>query len=136
MTRLFAVLALALVLVLSLGVSAWSGVIPYEDYDRPIDGRDLGDGGGEDDDHPWGGDRVVGPGGGSDVYRYVDISVVTGYPVLDVIIARVVQSITLDETTPTVTTSNPEYLEEAYRRSYESTARYQSRSTIGNRKDR
>ncbi len=136
MTRLLAVLALALVLVISLGDPARSGVIPWEDFDKPIDGRDLGDGGGEDDDHPWGGDRVLGGGLGDDTYRYVDIAVITGYPAFDVIVSRLIQSTTLEATNPVVSASDRRCSEAQYRRSYEAATSYRTRSTIGNWKER
>jgi hypothetical protein len=99
MARVLSVMALTLVLVFCLGVPATSGIIPFEDYNRPSGSNDLGDGGGEDEDHPWGGDRVVGGGSGTgtSTYRYVDIEIITGYPLLDIFITRIVASVTLEE---------------------------------------
>ena len=84
MKQLYAVLVLGLVLVFALGSVASAGILRGEDYDRPdSDPLDIDD---PDEDHPWGGDRIVLQGGDdirtddqSDVYitntdyLYVDL---------------------------------------------------------------
>ena len=105
MTRLFTVLTLALVLLLAFGGSTWAGVLPFEDYDKPGDGVDNGDGG-EDDDHPWGGDRVIGhPPDGSEL-KYVDVTYVTGYAAIDLTLITIINFLSYDPPTTVVTTSS------------------------------
>lgn len=81
MKQLFAVLAMMLVLVFALADNSHAGIYRGEDYD------DIGDFGGEDGDHPWGGDRVIG-GGGDKTAR---ISVVTGNIGLDLLLGQFIQ---------------------------------------------
>jgi len=89
MKQVYAVLVLALVLVFALSSVASAGILFGEDYDRPAD--DPFDDG-LDEDHPWGGDRVIGEGGGDDPiddkpvisitttdYMYVDLWLIQLY---------------------------------------------------------
>lgn len=62
MKQVYAVLVLALVLVFALGSVASAGILRGEDYDEPA--GDPFDVGGLDEDHPWGGDRIIGEGEG------------------------------------------------------------------------
>ena len=81
MKRTIALLAVALVFLFA-AVSPVSAVITPRDFPS-----DPGDGSGEGDDgeHPWGGDRVIG-GGGSPSVRDVRTSALTGYLPVDILI--------------------------------------------------
>jgi hypothetical protein len=87
MKQLFAVLAMMLVLVFALADNSHAGVYRGEDYDNI---GDFGGDGGEDGDHPWGGDRVIG-GGGDKTAR---TSVVTGNIGLDLLLGQFLQYFT------------------------------------------
>lgn len=91
MKQLYAVLVLGLVLVFALGSVASAGILRGEDYDRPIPNPfDIDE---PDDDHPWGGDRVIGNGGSGDrdVEPQVEVISVTDYLYIDLFLNRLYQ---------------------------------------------
>jgi len=81
MKRTIVLLAVAL-LFLFAAVSPVSAEITPRDFPSDPDGG-LGEG--DDGDHPWGGDRVIG-GGGSTNPRDVRVSALTGYVAVDIFI--------------------------------------------------
>ena len=98
MKRVFLILAVALGLAICLGGSVSAGIIPGEYWDNPGTGD-----GGVDDDHPWGGDRII--GGGDTDEKYTAVSVITGYYVLDAVIGRIVIIVIPDRTSTDVKTA-------------------------------
>lgn len=86
MKQALAVLAMMLVLVFALADTSTAGVLRGENYDNP--GNDGG-GDGENGNHPWGGDRIIGGGGTED--KTVRSLAVTGNVALDLILARFLQ---------------------------------------------
>lgn len=117
MKRVFLVLVFGLGMVFLTGQSAWSGTIPFEFYDGP-----SGDGG-IDDDHPWGGDRII--GGGDADQKYTAVSITTNYTLLDAVFARFImfvgpQSLTVSTKSPslvpTTTTADTSVRSTNYRR--------------------
>jgi hypothetical protein len=82
MKQVYTALVLALVLVFALGSTASAGIAPGENYDHPL----VSGGGGDDGDHPWGGDRIGDGGTGITDVRVISTSVATGYPVVDLFI--------------------------------------------------
>lgn len=105
MKQVYAVLVLGLLAVFTLGSVASAGVIRYEDYERPTDNPfDAGD---LDDDHPWGGDRIIGEGSGGD--RINDGYGITITPTnnlyIDLLLAQLYRLLNLDMAeAPTTTT--------------------------------
>lgn len=85
MKRTIALLAVALLFLIA-AVSPVSAVITPRDFP---DGPGDGSGNGDDGDHPWGGDRVIG-GGGSTNPRDVRTSALTGYLPIDIFISSVI----------------------------------------------
>jgi len=85
MKRTIVLLAMALVFL-------FAAVGPVSAVKTPLyfpgdPGNGLGEG--EDGDHPWGGDRVIGDGVGSTSTRIVRTSALTGYPAVDIFINNV-----------------------------------------------
>jgi len=97
MKHAYAVLVLTLVLVFALGGGASAGVLRGENFDTPV-GNPIG-GGGEDEDHPWGGDRVSGDTGDEVGDKYVRLSSATGFPFLDLMITSFVKYFTSEDRT-------------------------------------
>jgi hypothetical protein len=87
MKRTIALLAMALVMLLVLASTVPAVHTPRGgDPIGPVDDGSEG----EDGDHPWGGDRVIGDGdGGSSSVRTARTSVLTGYLIIDVLITDV-----------------------------------------------
>ncbi len=90
MKHALTVLALALLLIISLGSSAWTGILPWEDLNKP---GGIGDGGLEDGDHPWGGDRYTGDTGDKGDDKLSRPSNLTGYFAVDLLIERFIKYI-------------------------------------------
>lgn len=84
MKRTIALLAMALVMLLVLASAVPAVIRPLAE---PI-GPTGGTGEGEDGDHPWGGDRVIGSSG-SPSTRVVLTTAVTGYPTVDLFVIGV-----------------------------------------------
>jgi hypothetical protein len=124
MKRVFLILAVALGFAVCMGGSVWAGVIPGDFWDGPGSGD-----GGSDDDHPWGGDRII--GGGDSDEKYTAVSVITGYYVLDAVIGRIVllvnsETVSTDVKTAVVTpavTETTSARPASYRPSYRSSAK-------------
>ena len=117
MKQLYAVLVLALVLVFAMGSVASAGILRGEDYDRPAsDPLDIED---PDEDHPWGGDRVVFDPG-TDI-RTDDPQVVTltttSYLYIDLWLSTLYRLFISDEPIVTTTTQfeSSSVLERSYR---------------------
>ena len=90
MKRTFALLVVALVFLFAT-ISPVSAVITPRDFPSDPGG---GSGGGEDGDHPWGGDRVIGGGGST---RDVRASALTGYPAVDIFVTGLREYLSLRE---------------------------------------
>jgi len=88
MKRTFTLLVMTLALVFLLaGVVPAVLTPPIGPYD-PVDGT----GEGEDGDHPWGGDRVIGTGG-STTTRTVYATALTGNTAIDLFIFNVLNTV-------------------------------------------
>ena len=87
MTKALKLLALVLLVVMATGAGPEAVIIPEPDH--------PGDGGGVSDDHPWGGDRIGGGDGSTTLDKYSRVSSVTGFPLVDIIIERWLQSLSL-----------------------------------------
>ena len=115
MKQVYAVLVLALVLVFALGGVASAGTILGEDYDRPT-GDPSDDG--LNEDHPWGGDCLIGDGGSDD--RTDDRQVVsiatTDYLYVDLWLIQLYRMFISDD--PVVTTTQEYETRPEYERSY------------------
>lgn len=101
MKSVFAVLAMALVLVFALSTVVSAGIIRGEDFDVPGNGPP-----GDDEDHPWGGDRIVGGGGGSADDKYVRSTGLTGNLTIDLLLDRFIGSFYRGGTGATATTGS------------------------------
>ncbi len=113
MKQLYAVLMLGLVMVFALGSVASAGVLRGEDYDQPTDNPlDIDD---PDEDHPWGGDRIIGAGdiGDRDVdVRVEEISTID-YLYVDLLLYQLYQLFTTVEPDPIETPTyeaQPKYI--------------------------
>ena len=127
MKHAYAVLVLTLVLVFALGSSASAGVIRGENYDNPV-GNPIG--GGEDEDHPWGGDRVTGGGGDEVGDKYVRPSSATGFPILDLMITSFVKYFTSEDR---MVSQSPTYRYRLERRDYRWAQRPGFATTVNSR---
>jgi len=86
MKRTFALLVMVLALLFALASAVPAVITPFGgDPFGPVGGGNEGD----DGDHPWGGDRVIGGGDGSTPVRTARTSVLTGYLTIDVLVAKV-----------------------------------------------
>lgn len=126
MKHAYAVLVLMLVLVFALGSSASAGIIRGENYDNPIGNSS----GGEDEDHPWGGDRVSGDGGDEIGDKYVRPSSATGFPILDLMITSFVKYFTSEDR---MISQSPTYRYRLERRDYLRAQRSELATTVNSR---
>jgi len=127
MKHAYAVLVLTLVLVFALGSSASAGIIRGENYDNPIGNSS---GGSEDEDHPWGGDRVSGDGGDEIGDKYVRPSSATGFPMLDLMITSFVKYFTSEDR---MISQSPTYRYRLERRDYLRAQRSDLATTVNSR---
>ena len=94
MKRTLVLLAMALALSCLLTSTTTATSTPIWDPD-PIDGTGEGD----DGDHPWGGDRVTGSGGGSFTTRTVRTTALTGNTAIDLFIFNVLDAVSYPKPT-------------------------------------
>ena len=100
MKNAFAVLVMALVLVFALSTVVSAGIIRGENFDVPGDGPP-----GDDEDHPWGGDRIIG-GGGTVDDKYSRSTSLTGNLIIDLLLDRFIGTFYRGGTGTTATTGS------------------------------
>jgi len=128
MKHVYSVLVLLMALVVSVPTPLWADGWS----DRPTE-PGTGEGGDIDDsDHPWGGDWIVGGGSEGGVKSY-NATVLTGYPIFDVLINTLISDIFISETTSVIKTRQPAILSKPSR---QATVKSGGKYLISSRKER